>query len=394
MPAMISVSERSHGGQIRPLLASAGLTFLYARARAPHPAAAVANFCRLEYSALQRMLRLGLSRHVNLARLELECAQAGLSYPHGAGAPGPPWRLPDDFASMACSDLPAHPAIDATLLAQLNDCSPEAPDDAVNCLRQLLLPDGLSARWNGIRRIGEREHRRPTTARIAVCLHLFYPELWPALRLELEVIPEPWDLYVTVPEFACTDALRRIAADHPATYFLPCKNRGRDVLPFLRLLELGVLDPYEAVCKLHGKRSLHMKDGAQWLARVLASMLGSSKAVAKLLQHLRGRPTVGLVGPKGLAIRSGNPLHRAGNHRAVVALAEKAALSPAAQDSPFFAGTMFWFRPAALDGLRALALTDDDFPLEMGQTDGTTAHAIERLIWPLVEQGGYEVVEI
>ena len=38
------------------------------------------------------------------------------------------------------------------------------------------------------------------------------------------------------------------------------ENKGRDVRPFLQWLESGRLDPFDLVCKVHGKRSL--RDGA------------------------------------------------------------------------------------------------------------------------------------
>ena len=55
---------------------------------------------------------------------------------------------------------------------------------------------------------------------------------------------------------------------------------------------------------------------------------------------------------------------------------------------------MFWARSAALAPLLDLGLTFDDFPAEAGQTDGTLAHAIERLYLHSCERAGYGWLKI
>jgi lipopolysaccharide biosynthesis protein len=47
---------------------------------------------------------------------------------------------------------------------------------------------------------------------------------------------------------------------------------------------------------------------------------------------------------------------------------------------PFFGGTMFWCRLDFLSPLLHSSLTPADFNTERGQVDGTTAHAIERIL--------------
>jgi rhamnosyltransferase len=262
---------------------------------------------------------------------------------------------------------------------------------ALAALSQLISPESLGERWSGVPRIGHAELPIPGTTRIAVCLHLFYPDLWPTLRTALDAIPEPWDLYVSVPAFACTSALARIAEEHPSVRFMPCANHGRDVLPFLDWLAMGVFDRYDAVCKLHSKRSPHTRHGARWLAQILESLLVDPKAVAGMIERFRCTPDLGLVGPRAWLIGPGHPSHLGYNSRALASIMGRAALPNTALDSPFFAGTMFWFRPAALAGLRALGLREGDFPIEMGQMDGTPAHALERLICPLTRQARFRV---
>jgi lipopolysaccharide biosynthesis protein len=56
----------------------------------------------------------------------------------------------------------------------------------------------------------------------------------------------------------------------------------------------------------------------------------------------------------------------------------------------FPAGSMFWFRPKAMEGLFALHLREEDFEQHAESCeDGTLAHALERLFLKVVEQNGY-----
>lgn len=369
---------------------SAQLLLSFERARAPNAVIAARRFLRGQSHAIRRALRLGTSACTQLLQLELACAAAGLGYQTQGQALAYPWQLPDAWVDLPSASLPPHPLIDAGLLTELAGAKqPNGARCAVDSLSRLLEPGSFPERWQGIPRIEHDGALPQGTTRVAACLHLFYPDLWPRLHLALQSIPEPWDLYVTVPEFACTRTLERVARDHPSVRFLPGANRGRDVLPFLRLLEMGVFDRYDAVCKLHSKRSPHMHSGDAWLDQVLLALLGSADSVKTLLSRFRNDPRLGLIGPRALAIHPGNPLHRAKNRVAIDAVSARGDIGTVVTSAPFFAGTMFWFRPAAMTSVRNLGLTAEDFPLEMAQTDGTLAHALERLAVPLVEKSGF-----
>ena len=227
------------------LLRSTALALDYERAHAPYPIAALRPFLRAQRNDWARLLHLGLRRYLTLVRFELQCARVGLGYPRTDASGGPPWRLPESFATLPAHALPAHPLIDPAMLSRPAGGQADARPSAVAALSQLISHEGLDERWNGAPRVGHAELPIPGNARIAVCLHLFYPELWPTLRMALDAIPEPWDLYISVPVFACTSALARIAEEHPSVRFMPCTNRGRDVLPFLDWLAMGVFDRYE-----------------------------------------------------------------------------------------------------------------------------------------------------
>lgn len=364
----------------------------YERSRARSPQAALQAWQAGQAARRQRARRLDAAALHRLLQAEAACAAAGLAYPREDIGQQAPWHLPERFATLAAAALPPHPLIDPAWLATLVGSAAQQPGSACAALLALLDgPQALPARWQGLP-VGLAA-RPAQPARHAVCLHLFYAEQWPDFVAALQRLPQPVDLYVTVPAFAATPALRHLVQAHPRTVLLPGPNRGRDVLPWLQALRAGAFDGYSAVCKLHTKRSPHHADGRGWRDELVQALLPEPAALRALVQRFERDPLLGLAGPAAHCIEPSSRHHAGTNQRAMARTLPllAGAAGDVAMSQPFFAGTMFWFRPQALAGLRQAPLQARDFEPEMAQTDGTTAHAIERLVWPLVVQAGYRV---
>lgn len=209
--------------------------------------------------------------------------------------------------------------------------------------------------------------------RTAVVAHVFYPDLIDEIAACRDQIPLAADLILTTPPHlmaqltAATDALSNCTV-------VPVENRGRDIAPFLHVLNSGLLDVYDVVLKLHTKRSTHLRDGDIRRRLLYAKLCGESHSIARTLQQF-GDPATGMIGWAG-CFRS-RPEYLMGNRANLVELSQRMGMDPPIPLG-FFEGTMFWVRPSALQPLRDLHLLTDDFPDENKQVDGTLAHAVER----------------
>ena len=125
----------------------------------------------------------------------------------------------------------------------------------------------------------ERTKRAPgAPSAAAIVVHIYYEDTWPDIAEVLKRLTIPFDLIVTtVPgRERLIEAVRR---DFPHADIEVMENRGRDVRPFLVLLERGRLDRYAYVCKVHGKKS---SDGGRmsymgslWRRRLLFDLLAA-----------------------------------------------------------------------------------------------------------------------
>ncbi len=251
---------------------------------------------------------------------------------------------------------------------------------------------------NGVALPAYRGERPAAKARVAVVLHLFYADLWPEIRTVLQSLPLAFDLIVTtvVDRDELIDAVR---ADFPSATIRVVDNRGRDVRPFLLLLEEGALDGYDCVCKIHGKKSLHgLKRnpyGEIWRRRLLFDLLCAEKTMAGAIERFERDPHLGLLGPEAFRVAGAEiaDFYWRKNRERVAWLLERLGTDPTRVEPDFFAGTMFWVRPKALASLRNLALSDQ-FEPDQGKTDGALEHAVERVLSIAVKGAGYKVKAI
>ncbi|MDO5052053.1 MAG: glycoside hydrolase family 99-like domain-containing protein [Pseudoclavibacter sp.] len=234
-------------------------------------------------------------------------------------------------------------------------------------------------------------------APIAVVMHVYYTELVEEVLEQLRAIEVPFDLIVTNASGRELDlnGAERTAAR--SVRVLPVENHGRDIWPTVQLVNAGLLDPYDIVFKIHTKRSEWRAEhaglagsGEEWKQGFYRQLLGSPENVRDILQAMRENPQIGAVTSTGSLTGAE---HWGGNLHTAKELLQRLRLRPDLQGIEFPAGSIYWIRGFILQGLRSLMLDEADFEPEAGQIDGTTAHAVERLIGLFVQESGMHSYE-
>ncbi|WLS12027.1 rhamnan synthesis F family protein (plasmid) [Shinella sumterensis] len=229
-----------------------------------------------------------------------------------------------------------------------------------------------------------------TNSPVSVFVHVYYLDIWREISMQIEArLDVPFRLIITTHHDASL-------IDFPRSPYLtgwviyPVGNRGRDILPFLKALhdEYGT---FEVGLKLHTKRSPHRSDGDVWRRAMIDSLVPQA-GVSSLVRLLYDRPEVGLVAPEGFYV----PIRQwiAGNKKVIATVAKATDLSVTKEELRqryFSAGSMFWFRSAALKQALLPSLFSM-FEDEESQLDATVAHALERLFALIVEKSGYVAV--
>jgi glycosyltransferase involved in cell wall biosynthesis len=169
------------------------------------------------------------------------------------------------------------------------------------------------------------------------------------------------------------------------------ENRGRDVLPFLQVLNLIGTQNYTYLCKLHTKKSVEIDNGDAWRKLLYYDLIGSAEIVNENIQRFKNNNKLGIITGKNLILNGAH--FDLGNQIQLQNLASVCHI-PFTNDYHFAAGTMFWIRVDLLIPL--LSLTENSqllFEKESGQTDHTLAHALERFFGLLCTNAHLEIAE-
>jgi len=227
-------------------------------------------------------------------------------------------------------------------------------------------------------------------ADVLVIAHVHYPELWGDIEDRLVRIPLAYDLVVSVTTGHAEAVIPLIRRQHPTARIMIRDNLGRDWGPLVDLLREGVGRGYRAVAKVHTKKSEHRIDGDGWRLALLDGMFESREHVRRIVELLDTDRGVGLIVPGGFI--EGTE-HWGCGQGVVEALAARLPMAFDPDQLRFPGGSMFWCRPWLLEQIARLDVTAADFEREAGQYDGTTAHALERIIGVLCTEAGMAIIE-
>lgn len=236
-------------------------------------------------------------------------------------------------------------------------------------------------------------------AKIALVMHLYFEDLLDDSYHYASSMPEQSDIYIT------TNTPEKAAAIRERFKDLACnkldvrviENRGRDVSSILVGVKDVIMD-YDIACFVHDKKTAQVSPGtvgASFGYKCFENTLSNKAYVANVIHTFRQNKRLGLLTPP-------EPNHSAffptigcewgPNFQVTKDLAEKLHLTvPIEVEKPPIApfGTMFWFRPKAMQPLFAKDWQYEDFPPEPNNIDGTLLHAIERIYPFVVQQAGF-----
>lgn len=237
--------------------------------------------------------------------------------------------------------------------------------------------------------------------KIGVHLHLYNTYLYNEFVAYFQDWRHKFDLIITVVDENKCRWLKNVFNSQviPALGRLTVKkvpNRGRDIAPWLVYTKQEQTD-YDLFCHIHSKVSQHFNFGANWRHYLLDNLI-KADSIDDIVGLFAADAGLGMLFPEEYPAlqyfcRKNDiaPWGQEGELHLVDKLSRKMGIRGGygRYDVFFSAGTMMWYRPAALKPLFDLNLRPQDFPQEPIGVGGTLAHAIERLPAFVCEAAGY-----
>ena len=161
----------------------------------------------------------------------------------------------------------------------------------------------------------------------------------------------------------------------------------------VRLKKVVIHQEIDYFIKIHTKKSLHRSDGDQWRNELFSTLLSKNFFLYTLISFLNSEK-VQMSAPSTQIV----PINYywGSNEKNVMNLCDKLNIDTTNLCSyKFVAGTMFMAKLEIFTLIKDLYLYEEkalDFELEAGQTDGTLAHALERLFGILVYEKNNEIL--
>lgn len=233
--------------------------------------------------------------------------------------------------------------------------------------------------------------------KIAIHLHLYYVDLLGEFFGYFENMPYKFDLFVSCKEGSdikkITSKFKKLenVNNVDVRYTI---NRGRDIAPLY--VQFGAeIEKYDYFLHIHSKKSLYSgSEQLSWRQNSMNCLLGSPERVKKIFNMFEGDLNTGIVCPETSRDTSIIAPHWLQNVATGRQLLSRMGIPFTDGFFSYPIGSFFWARTDALRPVFDLKLKYEDFPQEAGQTDGTLAHALERVIAFVCKNGGYNMAMI
>lgn len=228
--------------------------------------------------------------------------------------------------------------------------------------------------------ISPRDSSLPTgRLKLGIHIHVFYIALLPEIYTFLSNLSYRINVVITCPH-EIVAKLNDMFSKHPYTKVIGVENRGRDVAPWL-MVAAKALRQCDLVLKVHTKRTPHASKLAGWRLQLLWFLLGETGGIEKTLTQFKENDSLGVRMP-AYHPHILKDINWGENRDELQRLSSDFNIPVDLDESvlPFPAGSMFWYRPSSLAPLTDFTWKLEHFPEELGQTDGTIMHAIERFI--------------
>lgn len=226
---------------------------------------------------------------------------------------------------------------------------------------------------------------------IAVQAHIFYADLADEIIDELNKIPFKYDCYISTDTEEKAGILQEIfekLSNAENVFVEVFENKGRDMLPFISQMK-KVIDKYKYICHIHSKKTLTNPIGEEWRKYLFKNLFGCKENICGIFDIFENTKT-GIVFPKTFKMMLTH-VKWGSNFNNVKHLLIKMNMDIMLPKSHliFPVGNMFWAKTDAVKQIFTYCSDINDYQLELGQIDGTFAHAIERLWVYVAEYNGY-----
>jgi hypothetical protein len=233
----------------------------------------------------------------------------------------------------------------------------------------------------------------PINLKIAVVLHIFYPDMIDDIYEAIHDFPTSFDLYIAGVSDEVYLRARNVFPGIKNLKKFVCKkvpNRGRNFGPLLVEFSKNILS-YDLFCHIHSKKSLYSgKQQTQWFKYLIEYLIRDKEILRKTLGHFNSDKALGIFFPTtfwNLPIWATHWLKNRGLGRQV--LREAYSIEDTESFFPYPVGGMFWARPESLRDLLEKNWIYDDFPPEPLPDDGTILHVIERILPKIAEKNQF-----